>query len=170
MGGPPRFWPPRPRLSAGTSVQEKSGSKEDQKDEEAGEGSSGSQSQPPGGASGGRRPTEEDWELARWEKRMRIREAAKTAKVLVGSAKDTGLECGVTTKVIFIYNVKNSFTPEKVRTIMTNKAVEAIKIRQTSHKAAVNKSFRIVIKEEDFKTCWAEGFWNEGILCREWID
>ena len=46
---------------------------------------------------------------------------------------------------------------------------ECLRIKQTSHKDATNKSFKICVKLTDFEKVMSPEFWGEGIKCREWI-
>ena len=110
------------------------------------------------------------WMIPRHERRQRIREAAKDARVVTGSGSNTGLHCGVRTKIIFVYHVNNSYTMDNIKTTMKNAGAEPVHVRQTSHSDAANKSFRVVICEDDMDKVMVPEFWEDGIMCREWIN
>ena len=114
--------------------------------------------------------TDTGWMEPKQQRRQRIREAAKEARVVTGSGSNTGLQCGISTKVIFVYHVNNSYTTENIKTTMKQAGAEPVHIRQTSHAEAANKSFKVVIKEDDLDKIMDPGFWEEGIMCREWIN
>ena len=71
--------------------------------------------------------------------------------------------------MIFVYHVKRTYTTDNIKDAMKDGGAEPVHIRQTSHAEAANKSFRVVIKEQDLDVVMQPNFWEEGIMCREWI-
>ena len=59
---------------------------------------------------------------------------------------------------------------DNIKTTMKNAGAEPVHERQTSHSDAANKSFRVVIRENDLDKVMVPEFWEDGIMCREWIN
>ena len=98
------------------------------------------------------------WETQRHERRKRIREATKDAKVVVGTKTNTKLQYGYDVKSIFVFNVNKKYDDRDISGFMGEAKVDCVKIQQISHKDATNKSFRVLIKVSDFDKVTAPEF------------
>ncbi|ELT87545.1 hypothetical protein CAPTEDRAFT_204668 [Capitella teleta] len=98
-----------------------------------------------------------------------IRAAAKDLRVVVGNGSDESVKSCPPIQHIFVYEIARDCEPESIGALMKNKGVSPIDIRKTSKSSWPSSSFRVSIAKEHFNQVFSEGFWPQGVRCREWI-
>ncbi|ELU11588.1 hypothetical protein CAPTEDRAFT_205660 [Capitella teleta] len=95
--------------------------------------------------------------------------AAKDLRVVVGNGSDESVKSCPPIQHIFVYKIARDCEPESIGALMKNKGVSPIDIRKTSKSSWLSSSFRVSIAKEHFNQVFSEGFWPQGVRCREWI-
>ena len=99
--------------------------------------------------------------------KQRIREAAKNAKVVVGTKGDSSLTASTPAKHLFLSQVSNDHGVNDIKSFMERNNVKLRGIRKTSKEEWMRASFKLSVEAADVEKVFAPGFWPHGICCRE---
>ena len=88
---------------------------------------------------------------------------------VLGKKKDTPITSGPDDVELFVSRVNNCITPETMKTYITDQGVDVHSINVVSHKDSRTKSFKVKIKNAQFKDVMDDSFWPSGVACRKFF-
>ena len=101
--------------------------------------------------------------------RVRVREAAKNANVVVGTGGDNNLRASAPVKHLFVSRVGQTHGVDDIKMYLSTKKITARDVRKVSKDGWTTSSFRVSINKDDYETVHDASFWPTGVECREWI-
>ena len=110
----------------------------------------------------------ETWQKQRVE-RKRLAKIVSKGDVVVGRKTNGKLACGSSFKDIFIFHVDDTYTEDHITKTLEDAKIKVRRIKRVSHELALNKSFKVTVKEDDLPTALNPELWDSGIKCRRWL-
>ena len=102
--------------------------------------------------------------------RKEVKLATKDLRVVTGKGNaGSDVKGSLPAKHIYVYRVSSEVTTDSIKDFLTTKKIDVRGIRKVSKDDWLHSSFKVVINASDLGSVLDEGFWPEGVCCREWL-